>query len=167
MKKVLLVPGITALLLLSACGSNTANIIDNGTSSSSVGTTDTTGTASSIDSSSSADTGTVGSGTASSTNTSVTATDTRVIDMTVTDWAFSPTAITVKKGEKVVVRLTGIEGDHSMFSQDLGINTPVNAGETVDITIPTDKAGTFAFKCGIPCGPGHKTMVGQIIVTEA
>lgn len=88
--------------------------------------------------------------------------DARIIEMTVTDWEFSPNAITAKQGETVIVRITGDEGDHSFMSKDLGINVTISPGETKDIVIPTDTAGTFAFRCAIPCGDGHRDMTGTI-----
>lgn len=88
----------------------------------------------------------------------------RVIEMTVTDWSFSPSIITASVGEKVVVRLVGGTGMHSFGSTELGINVAVGPGETVDVEIPTDKAGTFSFRCMVPCGEGHKDMTGTIVI---
>ena len=94
-------------------------------------------------------------------NTDATA---RIVEVSVDNWAFSPNTITAKQGEKVVVRWKGIAGMHSFASKDLGINVAIDPGETKDVTIPTDKAGTFAFRCAVPCGPGHRDMTGQIVV---
>lgn len=88
----------------------------------------------------------------------------RIIEMTVEDWKFSNTAITAKKGENVVIRLTNTSGEHSFTSRDLGVDVAINAGETKDIPLPTENAGTFSFRCAIPCGPGHRDMVGQIVI---
>lgn len=88
----------------------------------------------------------------------------RVITMHVSSWQFSPNVLTLKKGEKVVIHLIGDSGMHSFSSQQLGINVPISAGETQDVTIPTDSAGTFSFRCGVPCGEGHHDMTGQIII---
>ena len=90
----------------------------------------------------------------------------RVIVITATDWEFSPSAITVKKGEKVTLRITGAEGKHGIAIADLGINTMIDAGKTVDVALPTDKAGTFSFRCSVPCGPGHQEMMGTITISE-
>lgn len=90
--------------------------------------------------------------------------DARIITMSVTNFQFAPNVIMLKKGEKVVVRLTDGEGIHSFLSQDLAINQKMHPGETVDIVIPTDTAGTFSFRCGVPCGPGHRDMTGTIVV---
>ena len=87
-----------------------------------------------------------------------------VINMKVENWEFAPNVVTMKQGDNVVIRITGGTGEHSFLSQDLGINVRVAPGETKDIVIPTDKAGTFAFRCGVPCGEGHREMKGEIII---
>jgi cytochrome c oxidase subunit 2 len=90
----------------------------------------------------------------------------RTIKMTATDWAFSPTSITLKKGEKVSIELTAIEGDHGIGIPDLGVSQRVEPGETVTVAIPTEKVGTFTFFCNVPCGSGHKEMRGTIVIEE-
>jgi cytochrome c oxidase subunit 2 len=90
----------------------------------------------------------------------------RVIEVGVTNWEFSPKTITIKKGEKVILRLSDVDGIHSFLAADLGLNVRINPGETKDVEIPTDKAGTFSFRCGVPCGPGHNEMMGTIVVAE-
>ena len=94
----------------------------------------------------------------------VDATGARIIEMTSDDWSFAPNTLQLAQGEKVVVRLTNLEGDHSFAIPDLGLNVPVPVGETKDIVIPTDTAGTFQFRCRIPCGDGHRDMVGTIVI---
>lgn len=86
--------------------------------------------------------------------------------MTVEGWKFTPNVVTVKRGEQVTIRLTNIKGNHSFFSPELGIDVTVPEGETKDIVIPTSIAGTFEFHCGIPCGPGHPDMTGQVIIQD-
>ena len=88
----------------------------------------------------------------------------RVITVAVTDWSFSPNVIRVKKGENVTVQLQGGTGTHSFAVPELGINQRIAAGETASVTIPTDKTGTFAGRCMVPCGEGHPNMTFQIVV---
>lgn len=90
----------------------------------------------------------------------------RVITITADNFTFTPSAITVKKGEKITIRLQGIAGTHGFAIPALLINTAIAPGKTVDITLPTDVAGTFEFFCSIPCGPGHQDMKGTIIITD-
>lgn len=91
----------------------------------------------------------------------------RVIEVTASDWTFAPNALTVKQGENVVIRLTGVQGMHSLMIKDLNLNVEIAAGETKDIVIPTDVAGTFAMQCAVPCGPGHKEMLGTLVIEAA
>lgn len=166
----------SSVLLLSACSAPTGDVTppvdSNGEISvSSVSSSDSSSSAAMMeDHSSSSDHGIMDSSASSvqSSASSAVPADTsseRIVPMTVTDWEFSPKAITAKKGEKIIVRLTGIGGVHSFGSQELGLNVKVNPGETVDIEIPTGTAGTFSFRCMIPCGPGHKDMTGTIIIS--
>ncbi len=88
----------------------------------------------------------------------------RTIDITTTNFAFTPSRITVKKGEKITLRVKGVEGTHGFAVSDLGINVSATAGQTVTVELPTDTAGSFSFFCSIPCGPGHKDMKGTITI---
>ena len=90
----------------------------------------------------------------------------RIITVATSNFVFTPNAITVKKGEKITLRLQGKEGMHGFGIPDLGINTSVAEGKTVDVELPTDQTGTFSFRCTVPCGPGHKEMTGTITITE-
>lgn len=90
----------------------------------------------------------------------------RVVAISVENFKFTPNAITLRKNENVIMRLTGVSGTHGFAVPDLGINTVVSSGKTVEVELPTDKAGVFSFLCTIPCGPGHKDMNGTIIITE-
>ena len=88
----------------------------------------------------------------------------RVVTVTVTDWSFSPAIVTVKKGENVKLDLKGDDGIHSLLVADLGLNVRVEPGTNMLVTLPTDKAGTFEGRCGVPCGPGHRDMKFTIVV---
>lgn len=149
-------PAIAAAFLtlgLAAC--NTSGTSGDSTSSSSSSSSVTAVTSSAPASSAGA----------TSSVTTTTEGDTRVISMTSTDWAFNPLTINAKKGEKIVVRLTNNQGIHSFGAMELGLNVRINPGETKDIVIPTDKAGSFEFRCMVPCGPGHKDMKGTIVIS--
>ena len=88
----------------------------------------------------------------------------RTIEVAAENWSFSPSTIRVKKGEKVTVKLASAEGIHGFASPELNINQRVDAGQTINVTIPTDTPGTYEFFCSIPCGEGHKDMRGTIVI---
>ncbi|MCB9808329.1 cupredoxin domain-containing protein [Candidatus Peribacteria bacterium] len=92
--------------------------------------------------------------------------DARIIGIDATDWAFTPDAISAKKGEEVVLRITGVSGVHGLAIPELGVNVKVPLGETVDVMLPTDTVGTFGAICSVPCGKGHKDMHVMVTITE-
>ncbi len=152
--------GLAGLLVLAACDANKASTISEESDSSSsledVGMDH--------DASASVDEAISGDDASSEATDTGAATDARVITMTAADWEFSPNAITAKMGENIVIRVTGVEGAHSFAVPSMGINQKINPGEVKDIVIPTDKAGTYDFRCMVPCGPGHKEMTGKIVI---
>ena len=85
--------------------------------------------------------------------------ESRILDMTVADFSFSPNVLHVKKGENVLLRLKNLSGMHTFTSADLGIDITIGEGETKGFNIPTDKAGTFEFH-----SLSNANMKGQIIV---
>lgn len=115
---------------------------------------------------------TISSSSSAATTTSSVATSqpaagqTRTIAIAVTDWSFTPTTITAKKGEKVKLQITGDKGIHGFAIPGLSMNLRIEAGKTVTVDLPTDTAGTFEARCSIPCGPGHRDMKATIIITE-
>lgn len=90
----------------------------------------------------------------------------RIVRMEATNWAFTPSALTLKKGEKVTLQLVGVSGMHGIGIPDLGISQKFGPGETVSVAIPTDKTGSFSFRCNVPCGAGHRDMTGTIVIED-
>lgn len=160
-----------SVLALSACNQQVAAPVDSESPSPVVTTTSSSSSEVATSSSLSSTATTFSAATTSSATTSSAATTSsspaqaRVIEMTVQNFAFVPSTINVKKGEKLTIRVRGDSGIHSFGSPDLGLNVRVEEGQTVDIVIPTDTVGSFSFLCMIPCGPGHRDMVGTIIVS--
>ncbi|MBI2524047.1 cupredoxin domain-containing protein, partial [Candidatus Peregrinibacteria bacterium] len=76
----------------------------------------------------------------------------RVISVTAELWKFTPSVIQVKQSEDVILEITGISGTHGFSVPDLGINATIIQGQTVSVTLPTDRPGTFDFRCSVPCG---------------
>ena len=172
MKHSLALPAVSLALLLAACG--TADVSDDTDTASSSSSSSAVAAAQSSapfldDQSSSVVLDVRSSEGAASAQTSSQATgggsaDVRVIELTVSDWAFSPALIMVKKGEKVQIKLTGDTGTHGFAVPSLGLNLRVEAGKSVVFDLPTDTAGTFDAFCSIPCGPGHRDMKAKIVV---
>ena len=51
-----------------------------------------------------------------------------------------------------------------IYLPKFNVNIPVMRGTENTAEFMADKAGTFAFRCGVPCGPGHGSMLGKLVV---
>ncbi len=96
------------------------------------------------------------------------ATDTvKEVSMEMSQFSFSPSTITVKKGERLKITVTSKDVTHSLFIPEFNVNSgPVANGQSSTVEFLADKAGTFEFRCATTCGVGHKDMKGTLIVEE-
>lgn len=90
----------------------------------------------------------------------------RTIEIHAHRYAFSPSEITVKKGETVRLKLFSDDVTHSLLITDLGINQTISKGKPVEVTFTARQAGDFHGQCGRFCGSGHGRMAIDVHVTE-
>jgi len=79
-------------------------------------------------------------------------------------WDFDPGVITVNEGDMVKMSVRSIDVSHGIAISQFGVSERLSPGETVDIEFTADKAGTYSFFCTVPCGSGHGSMRGTLIV---
>ena len=79
---------------------------------------------------------------------------------------FTPSEITIKKGETIVLELTSEDRTHGFNLPDFGVRTEVKPGAVSRVRFTPDKAGKFGFACDVFCGGGHEDMSGTLVVTE-
>lgn len=87
------------------------------------------------------------------------------ISMTASNFSFSPSTLSVKKGDTVILTIKGQEGTHGLAIPDFKVSKQITEGDTVTVQFIADKTGTFIFFCNIPCGEGHNKMKGTITVS--
>ena len=90
----------------------------------------------------------------------------REIHITAKKFEFTPDAITLKKGEPVVLVVSSQDRKHGFSLRAFGIRADVDPGGTARIRLTPNKVGTFTFSCDVFCGEGHEDMTGTIVVTE-
>ena len=90
----------------------------------------------------------------------------RRIEMTAVKFKFDRTEIRVRKGERVTLVLTTPDFVHGFSVPDLAIRADLVPGRTIEIPLPTDRAGRFVFLCDNFCGDGHDRMNGVVVVSE-
>jgi cytochrome c oxidase subunit II len=88
----------------------------------------------------------------------------RTIAITAKRFEFVPSTITLKKGETVKLRVTSEDVTHGLFLRPLKIDTDLTAGETQEITVTPQAAGTFSAICHHFCGAGHGGMKLTVVV---
>jgi nitrous-oxide reductase len=81
---------------------------------------------------------------------------------------FTPDIIRVKKGDKVILHITNVEGSrdttHGFTVAGHNIQTSLEPGETTTVEFTADKAGAYAFYCTEFCSALHMEMQGWLLV---
>jgi len=90
--------------------------------------------------------------------------DVPVVEITAKRFAFSPEKITLKKGQTVKLRLHSEDVTHGFFLRPLKLDEEIPAGQTVEVTVTPQTAGTFTTICDHFCGANHGNMNMTIVV---
>jgi cytochrome c oxidase subunit 2 len=90
----------------------------------------------------------------------------RRIEVSVKKFGYTPSEITLKKGEPVVLVVTTEDVSHGLKFKELGLDTKVAKGKPGELSFTPDKAGDFVGHCSVFCGSGHGTMTLTLHVTE-
>jgi cytochrome c oxidase subunit 2 len=89
----------------------------------------------------------------------------RTIEIHAHRYAFSPSEITVKKGETVRLKLFSDDVPHSLLIKDLGVNQAITKGKPAEVILTPQRVGDFHGQCGRFCGSGHGDMLFDVHVT--
>lgn len=78
---------------------------------------------------------------------------------------FSLKEISVKKGDKVRIKVTNTKGTHDFTLDEYGIKKMTPLNEEVVVEFTADKVGEFTYYCSTP---GHRAggQFGKLVVTE-
>jgi cytochrome c oxidase subunit 2 len=88
----------------------------------------------------------------------------KVIEISAKKFDFTPSQITLKKGEPVILRLHSSDRVHGFMSKALNIDTDIPNDTAKDVAITPDTAGDFTVICDHYCGTGHGGMKMNITV---
>jgi cytochrome c oxidase subunit 2 len=81
-------------------------------------------------------------------------------------FSFTPSEITVKKGETVKLILTSDDVTHALVVPDLKIRQEITKGHPATVTFVASEAGDFHGMCGHFCGSGHGSMTFVVHVKD-
>ena len=99
-------------------------------------------------------------------STTFAAEEMRTIEIHARRYVFSPTEITLKKGETVKLRLISDDVAHSLVVPDLKIKQEMVKGHPSEVMVTPSSVGDFHGMCGRFCGSGHGSMVFTVHVTD-
>ena len=88
----------------------------------------------------------------------------RVVQMRAFQFGFDPNPVIVNEGEHVKLVVTSTDVTHGFSIAEFGVNVQLLPGRPSIIDFTADKTGTFIFYCSVPCGAGHRSMRGRLIV---
>ena len=92
------------------------------------------------------------------------ANDVPVVEITAKRFAFSPDKITLKAGQTVKLRLHSEDVEHGFFLRPLKLDELIPAGQTIEVNVTPQTAGTFTTICDHFCGANHSNMNMTIVV---
>lgn len=88
------------------------------------------------------------------------------IEVSVKKFAYTPSEITVKKGEPVVLILTSNDVAHGLKFKELNLSTKFDKAKSAKLAFTPEKVGDFVGHCSVFCGAGHGSMTLTLHVTE-
>ncbi len=81
-------------------------------------------------------------------------------------FGFDPAIIEVNQGDDVRIIASSRDVPHGFAIDEYGINLYLDGLRSKTVEFTADKAGTFTFYCNVPCGGGHSSMRGKLIVKQ-
>jgi cytochrome c oxidase subunit 2 len=92
---------------------------------------------------------------------------TQTISITAQRFSFTPSEITLKKGQPVKLVIETKDVTHGLVIEGLGIRSnEIKKGQVAEVTFSPDAVGTFEGKCAHFCGKGHGSMKITVRVVE-
>lgn len=90
------------------------------------------------------------------------------IYLTAERFSFAPSRIRVKTGTIVEIVAASEDTTHGFHLPDAGIDEriPARGKGELRLRFVASEAGTYFFECSRPCGAGHNTMRGTILVED-
>ena len=90
----------------------------------------------------------------------------RRVEIVAKRFEFSPSEITLKKGQPVILVLTSKDVQHGLKLDAFNQVVIAKKGESSQVEFTPTMAGTFVAQCASFCGAGHGSMKLTVHVTE-
>ncbi len=91
----------------------------------------------------------------------------RQITVSAKNYAFVPSAITLKVHQHAKLRFVGTQGVHGIIIPEIGVDHVVNMGASPSVVeVTPNKTGNFVARCAVYCGVGHNRMILKVKVVK-
>jgi len=79
-------------------------------------------------------------------------------------FAYSPSELSVNRGDKVNIELVSTDVVHGLYVDGYDISIEADPGQTKTLSFIANKPGSFRFRCNVTCGAMHPFMIGKLTV---
>ena len=93
-------------------------------------------------------------------------TTTRVVRVEASQFSYSPSVITVNRGDTVTIELVSTDVVHGLYVDSYGVSVEADPGQSKTLTFIANRSGSFRIRCNITCGAMHPFMIGKLNVGE-
>jgi len=90
--------------------------------------------------------------------------ETRTVAIAAKRFEFVPSTVTLKRGETVKLVFTSEDVTHGVFLRPLKVDVDLTPGESREVTVTPQAAGSFTAICHHFCGSGHGGMKLTVVV---
>ncbi|MBM3229353.1 hypothetical protein FJZ26_02885 [Candidatus Parvarchaeota archaeon] len=80
------------------------------------------------------------------------------------NWKFEPETIVVNQGDRVKITLMNKDVSHGIGIREFDFSLKAEAGRSATGEFVASKKGTYDFFCNVFCGDGHREMKGRLVV---
>lgn len=82
----------------------------------------------------------------------------RIVTVSAKRFEFTPSQITLRRGERVTLRVNAQDRDHGLYQKDLKMALDLTPGRVAEFSFVPDRTGRFMAICDHFCGSGHGNM---------
>jgi len=90
----------------------------------------------------------------------------RVIEIVAQRFSFTPSEITLKRGEAVTLAIKSLDFPHGFNVPALGVRADLMPGQVTKVRLQPMQSGKLDFLCDNFCGDGHERMHGHFTVQD-
>src|SRR5512146_2343616 len=88
----------------------------------------------------------------------------RILRIEASRFQYSPSILKVNPDDRVTIELVSQDVVHGLSIDGYDLSLSADPGQTAHLTFTADKAGSFRFRCIVPCGNLHPFMIGKLEV---